>query len=162
MWEKLTKERNKSRQLPSFENLHNEVQLYQKFQKKYAFIFLDNHVLNHPLLKDRFNKLIDQTIKDNEAALAFAIEIGNLKPEPFKGIYRNLAFNTWMIAFFWVAQKNLRSNKKPADAELTIWSMLLPHLTEKGINSFKSFFGEAYLDKLGEAFDLKIDNYIRF
>ena len=48
LWGKMEKERSKARNFPSFENLHNEVQLYYKFQKEYAFIFLDTHVLSHP------------------------------------------------------------------------------------------------------------------
>ena len=33
MWTKIENERSKTMQLPSFENLHNEIQLYYKFQK---------------------------------------------------------------------------------------------------------------------------------
>ena len=162
MWEKITQERTKSRQFPSFENLHNEVKLYQKVQKQYAFIFNDNHVMNHPLLRKKFREMIEQTINDNKATIAFAIAAGNLKPEPFKGIYHNIALNTWMIAFFWLSQKTIRGEKKSEDAEAIIWSMLIPHFTEKGIKSFESFFGKDYLENLGESFDANIDNFINF
>ena len=162
MWEKLSKERNKSRQLPSFENLHNEVRLYQKIQKQYAFIFNDNYVMNHPLLKKKFREMIAQTIEANKAAIAFSIATGNMKPEPYKGIYENIALNTWIIAFFWLSQKTIRGEKKPEDAEAVIWSMLIPHFTEKGIKSFKAFFGEEYLENLGERFDSNIANLINF
>jgi len=162
MWNKLTQERNKSRQYPSFENLHNEVQIYQKIQKQYAFIFNDNNVMMHPLLRKRFRDMVEQTIKDNKAAIAFAIATGNMKPEPFKGVYYNIALNTWMIAFFWLTQKTIRGEKKTEDAEAIIWSMLIPHFTEKGIKSFKSFFGEDYLENLGEEFDSNIENFINF
>jgi len=162
MWDKIIQERNKSRQLPSFENLHNEVQLYQKIQKQYAFIFNDNHVMRHPLLKRKFRDMIEQTVKDNKAAIAFAIAGGNMKPEPFKGIYHNIALNTWMTAFFWLTQKTIRGEKKSEDAEAIIWSMLIPHFTEKGIKTFKLFFGEDYLDNLGEKFDPNIENFINF
>jgi len=40
--------------------------------------------------------------------------------------------------------------------------MLVPHLTEKGINSFKSFLGEDYLKNLGEKFEPNIENFINF
>ncbi len=162
MWDKITKERNKSRQLPSFENLHNEVQLYHKIQKEYAFMFNDNHVLKHPLLKKKFKEMINQTVEDNKAAIAFAIAAGNMRPEPFKGIYHNIALNTWMIAFFWLSQKTIRGENKSEDAEAIIWSMLIPHFTEKGIKAFKAFFGEDYLENLGEKFEPNIENFINF
>ena len=44
MWSKIENERSKTIQLPSFENLHNEIQLYFKFQKEYSFIFSDPKV----------------------------------------------------------------------------------------------------------------------
>jgi len=162
MWRKIIVERNKSRQLPSFENLHNEVQLYYRFQKQYAFIFLDSHVLNHPLIKEKFREMTAQSIRDNEAALAFAIKSGNLKPEPFKGIYKNIALNTWILSFFWLSQQIIRGEQSQENGEAVIWSQLLPHFTEKGITAFKAFFGDDYLDQIGDAFDTKIDNYISF
>ena len=162
MWNKILIERNKSRQLPSFKNLHNEVQLYYRFQKEYAFIFLDNHVLNHPVIKTKFREMTEQTIRDNEAAIAFAISAGNLKPEPFPGIYHHIAFTTWMLTFFWLAQQIIRGEKTKEDGEVMIWSLLLPHFTQKGLNAFKAFFGEDYLKKLGKPFETKIENYISF
>jgi len=163
MWEKLEAERKKSRLLPSFENLHNEVRLYELFQNENAFIFLDRLVSSHPLLAKRFKKMVDQTIKDNEAAIAFAIEKGNMNPEPFPGIYKNLALSTWMIAFFWYAQYSVRkTNSVKGEVEKIIWSLLVPHFTEKGIQSFVSFFGSDFLDSLGESFDSRIENYITF
>jgi len=163
MWEKLETERKKTRLLPSFENLHNEVRLYEVFQKEYAFIFLDRLVSSHPVLSKKFKKMVEQTIKDNEAAIAFAIEKGNMNPEPFPGIYKNLSLSTWMIAFFWHAQNSVRNSKTiKGEVEKVIWSMLLPHFTKKGIQSFISFFGPSYLESLGESFDSRIENYIAF
>lgn len=162
MWNKMLIERNKSRQLPSFQNLHNEVQLYYRFQKEYAFIFLDNHVLNHPIIKAKFREMTEQTIRDNEAAIAFAISTGNLKSEPFPGIYHNIAFTTWMLTFFWLAQQIIRGEKTKKDGEAMIWSLLLPHFTEKGLAAFKAFFGDDYLEKLGEPFESKIEKFITF
>ncbi len=161
MWEAIMMQRNKSRQLPSFENLHHEVQLYQQLQKKYSFIFLDSHVIRHPLLKKKFKEMTQQTIQDNKAAIAFAITSKNMKPEPYKGIYHNIAFNTWMIAFYWHSQKIILGKNKE-NAEAMIWSMLIPHFTKKGIKAFTTYFGKDYLEKLGEPFEDSIENYISF
>lgn len=161
MWQKIEAERIKSRQFPSFENLHNEVQLYYKFQKEYAFIFLDVHVLNHPKIKSKFRKMAQQTIADNKTTVAFSIQMGNMKAETFPGQYNNLAYLTWMIAFFWLTQQKISGNKS-MDGEKMIWSILLPHFTAKGIQSFKSFFGEDYFNSLGESFDTNIQSLMTF
>ena len=75
MWDKIEKERAKSRQLPSFENLHNEVQLYFKFQKQYSFIFQDPHVLNNQMLRKKFKEMTSHFINDIKAGIAFSISI---------------------------------------------------------------------------------------
>ena len=162
MWGKIHLERQKTRRLPSFENLHNEVQLYYRYQQKYAFIFLDRHVQTLPGMNLRFRKMIDQTIEDNKAAIAFAISAGNMKPEPIKGIYNNIAFNVWMLSFFWSAQEIIRKTQSPYGAETMMWSTLLPHFTKKGLKAFTAFFGEAYLDELGESFDTDLRHIVAF
>lgn len=162
MWIRMNAERSKSRKFPSFQNLHNEVQLYYRFQKEYAFIFLDSHVLNHPSVKAQFREMTKQTILDNKAAIAFSINAGNMKPEPFKGVYHNIAFTAWMLSFFWLAQQIIRGEKTKEDGEALIWSILIPHFTEKGKREFSTFFGTDYLETLGEPFDASIENYISF
>ena len=162
MWQKIDSERVKSRQFPSFENLRNEVQLLYKYQKKYAFIFLDTHVLNHAVIKKQFRQLAKRTIEDNKATIAFSIKIGNMKPETIPGTYANMAFSVWMLAFYWLSQQIVRGEKSGQDAEKIIWSILLPSFTEKGIQSLKDFFGEAYFDQLGASFQEDIDEIISF
>ena len=156
------KERSKSRQLPSFENLHNEVQLYHRFQREYAFLFLDPQVLGHPVIKSKIQAMTVQTIKDCEMAIAFAIDAGNMHPEPFKGLYHNICFKTWMLSFFWSAQRIILGDLAPKDGEKMIWSLLLPHFTEKGIAAFEAFFGKAYLEDMGTPFETKIEHFIAF
>lgn len=162
MWAKIEIARSKSRQFPSFENLHNEVQLYYRFQKEYAFIFLDTHVLNHPSIKQKFRELTAQTIADNKAAIAFSIKIGNLKPEPIAGMYHNIAFISWMLTFFWLPQQIIRGEKTEEDGEKMIWSILIPHFTPKGIQSFKNFFGNQYFETLGEPFEIDLNSLVIF
>lgn len=162
MWQKMEKERHKSRQFPSFENLHNEVQLYYRFQKEYAFIFLDTHVLNHPSIKKKFRAITQQTIQDNKATIAFSIKVGNMKTETIPGTYANIAFITWMLTFFWLSQQIIRGEKTREDGEKMIWSILLPHFTEKGIQSFQAFFGKDYLESLGEPFEMDLNMMFSF
>ena len=162
MWEQMKKEKEKSRSFPSFENLHNVVQLYYKMQLEYAFIFLDTHVLNHPIIKSEFRAMTQQTLEDNKAAIAFSIQLGNLKPEPIPGIYHNIGFSAWMITFFWLPQQIIRGKKTGKDGEKIIWSLLVPHMTEKGITSFKKFYGEDFFNSLGESFEVDAHSFFSF
>ena len=162
MWEKIKSERAKSRQFPSFENLHNEAQLYYQFQKKYAFIFLDTFVLNHPKIKTQFRKMTIQTIEDNKASIAFSIKAGNMTAEPVPGLYNNLAFICWMLTFYWLSQQTIRGIKKVEDGEKMIWSILSPHFTKKGLKRFKDFFGSDYYEELGNPFEASLENIINF
>lgn len=162
MWTKIKNERNKSRQLPSFENLHSEIQLYYRFQKEYSCIFLDSQVLNDPIIKKQFREMTSQSIADNKAAIAFSIQLGNMKPEGYPGMYNNIALITWMLTFFWLPQQVIRGNKTKEDGERLVWSILIPHFTEKGITSFKKFFGAEVLDNLGESFEMDLSSLVTF
>ena len=164
-WSSLEVERNKSKLLPSFENLHNELHLFYGFQRKYSFIFVDYHVMKHPRIKRKFREEMENSIKEMQATIAFAISAGNMHPEPYEGIYYNLAFNTWMVSFYWLHQQMWRADKAVKsnhEGELKVWSMLLPHLTEKGIKAFRKYFGDDYLKQLGESFNADIADYVKF
>lgn len=164
-WAKLDIEKNKTRLLPSFENLHNEVQLFYSFQKRYTFFFMDYHVISHPAIRQKFKDSMQKNVKEIKATIAFAISAGNMHPEPYEGMYHNLAFNTWMVSFYWLNQQMFRDEESKAsskDGEMKIWSMLLPHLTKKGLKAFRKFFGDDYLKKMGKSFNSDIAEYVRF
>jgi AcrR family transcriptional regulator len=162
MWNKLEKAKSESIQLPSFENLHNTVNRFYHFQKEYAFIFLDRHVFNHELILQKFRAMAEKTIEENITNIAFSIRIGNLKPEPVKGLYHNICFITWMMTFFWHAQEIIRGKVSEEAGEKMIWSILLPHFTEKGVKSFISFFGKEYYESLGTPFEQSLESLISF
>jgi len=142
--------------------MHHDAQLYYRLQKEYSFIFHDKQVLKHKLVASKMKSLCSKTIKDIEIAIAFSIQLGNMKPEPAPGVYKNLALTSWMLMFFWSSQKTVRGDKSSLDGEKVIWSLLLPNLTEKGLASFKKFFGEDYVASLGEDFDQNMDSYLIF
>lgn len=162
MWSKMEAERMKSRQLPSFANIHNEMQLNYRFQKEYAFIFSDPHVLAQSNIKKKFQQMKHQTIVDIKNSILFSINIGNLKQEVIPGMYNNIAFITWMISFYWHSQKLLNGERSKNDAEKLVWTMMIPHFTEKGLKSFKKFFGESYYKNLGDPFEADIEKLITF
>jgi len=164
-WSKIEVERTKRRLLPSFENLHNEIQLSYRFQREYSFIFMDYHVLNHPVIRKKIQEVMKQSINEIEATIAFAISAENMHPEPYEGIYHNLAFTTWMVSFYWINQQMILEKKvkiSSQEAEMKIWSLLLPHLTQKGLKAFRKFFGDSYLKKLGKSFNSDIGKYVKF
>jgi len=134
----------------------------EKIQKEYAFIFLDPHVLRHPLIREQFRQMTAQTIADNKAGIAFSIKLGNMKPEQVPGTYHNLAFITWMLSFFWLAQRVIRDDQTEKGVEKLVWTMLIPHFTEKGLQAFKTFFGEAYYNDLGDSFEIDLSELIAF
>ena len=162
MWEKIENERSKTIQLPSFENLHNEIQLYYKFQKEYSFIFSDPNVISQSFIKRKFKEMTNKTILDIKAGIAFSINAGNVVEEPFPGAYNNIAFITWLLAFYWDAQKEICDMYKEMDGERIIWSFMLPHFTPKGKASFIKFFGENYFEEVNQKFDVNLSSYISF
>lgn len=162
MWQEIQRERAIRKNLPSFQNLHRDIKAYYQLQKKYQFIFWDTNVLNHPLIKTKIRDWADLTIQDNEAAIAFAIQLGNMKPEPFPGVYHNLAITTWILFYYWLSQKVVRGDSSPEDAEKAVWSLIIPHFTDRGVEAFKKFFGTEFLENLGRPFDIELRDIIMF
>jgi len=138
--------------LAAFSNLSLDIKTCGFLQKKYPFVFRDMSVLEHKAIKDVMTDWSQKTIKRNIGSFAFAIEIGNMKNEPFDGLYYQLAVNAWMISYYWVAQKAVRKVLKQDEAEKMIWCSIIPHFTEKGMQAFKSYYGNKYLDKIGKSY----------
>ncbi len=155
MWQKIEIERQKRRDFPSFENISNETRLYYVFQREYSFIFNDLHVIKNPILEEKFRQFCLTTIKDNQSAIAFAIRLGNMHPEPFAGTYYNLCLSIWILALFWLPQQAIRKVKGEEEALKVIWSLILPHFTSKGIQSFKDFYGEDFYKNMGKPFEIQ-------
>jgi len=159
MWLEFEKEKQTSRVFPSFENLHNEIKIFYVLQNKYSFIFLDSQMSSHPIIKSKLIEMMQTSVEQNKATILFSIQLGNMKPEVIKGSYNNLAFSVWMISSFWLFQQRILGDESIKDAEKMIWSLLLPFFTEKGIKSFKNFFGNKYFSNIGESFNYKIEQF---
>jgi len=142
---------------PAFSNLSLDVNTCGVLQDRYPFIFRDMSVLGHGAVKRVMNIWSETSIKRNMEAFAFAIELGNMREEPYPGLYYQLAVNAWMVTFYWVSQKSVRSVKRNEQAEKMVWSTIVPHFTEKGIYAFNKHYGHTYLSRLGKPFDIKIN-----
>ncbi len=162
MWSKMDDILAESRLFPSFKNLHKQTVEYVACQTEFAFIFLDNQVLTHPIIESEFKAFTKQGIESNKMALAFAITNGNVHPEPFNGAYNNVAFLSWNIGSIWTLQQVKSGELSVENLEVLMWSIIYPHFTEKGKKAFYAFFGDDVMDKLGTAFETKAKDFILF
>lgn len=139
----------KRKDYPAFYNLSLDIQTCRHLQKNYPFVFRDMSVLEHDSIKEVMTKWSKAVIKRNLEAFAYGIEIGNLKPEPFDGLYYQLSVNTWMITYYWVAQEAVREVGNLEEAEKMAWAVIIPHFTEAGMQAFFKYYGADYVKNLG-------------
>jgi len=140
---------------PAFYNLSLDIRTLRSLQRWYPFVFRDMSVLEHTSIKDVMSQWTKEVIKRNLKTFAYGIEIGNVKPEPYEGLYYQLSLNAWLLTYYWVAQESVREIGKE-EAEVTVWSTIYPHFTEKGMNEFLDYYGDDFLSKSG----ISIQSYI--
>ena len=156
MWQEREEDQKKKRDFPSFQNLDEGLKIYNRLQEKYAFIFNDLFVIQHPLLHESFKAFCADFIADCEQAIAFAIHHGNMKEEPLDGAYRSLCESILAVA---LSRPNLRTvlaNGADFDIRKMTWSLIIPHFTPRGVEAFKLFFGETFYNSLGPKFNVKV------
>jgi len=162
MWDNISADRSKTFELPSFENMRQRTKLYYRFQKRYAFIFLDIQVQTHPAVHERFKEMIEETIENYMQMVALGIQLGTVKEEAVPGTYKSLGHAVWMTSFYRLAQQQTRGISEEEDSEMLIWGLILPHLTKKGLKAFKKYFGDDYYDQIGHSFDVKEHAFVTF
>jgi len=140
---------------PAFYNLSLDIRTLRSLQKWYPFVFRDMSVLEHTSIKDVMANWTKEVIKRNLKTFAYGIEIGNVKPEPYEGLYYQLSVNAWLLTYYWVAQESVREIGKE-EAEGTVWSTIYPHFTEKGMKEFTDYYGTNFLSKSG----ISIQHYL--
>ena len=142
--------------IPSFENANRQTLAILKISLKYRFFFLYtlDIVRAYPEIAGQHRRQIEQNIDYINAILAYSVGSGNLKPEPYEGCYRRLAESVWIILQFWLLNEAIRGVKKHRvkEARATMWSLVEPHLTEKGREHFPAIHKHtehAHLQKPG-------------
>jgi len=140
---------------PAFYNLSLDIRTLRSLQKWYPFVFRDMSVLEHTSIKDVMANWSKEVIKRNLKTFAYGIELGNVKPEPYDGLYYQLSVNAWLLTYYWVAQESVREIGKE-EAEVTVWSTIYPHFTEKGMKEFLDYYGQDFLSKSG----ISIQHYL--
>lgn len=162
MWDHISVEMSKTLEVPSFENMHHRTKLYYDFQKRYAFVFLDIRIQMHHAVHDQFKSMIDKTIDNYSQMISLGIQIGTVKKEEVPGTYRSLIHAVWMTSFYRLAQQQTRNLKEEKDSEMLIWGLIIPHLTKKGLEGFRAYFGEDNFSKIDKPFDVKKHAFITF
>lgn len=146
---------NKRVDFPAFYNLSLDIRTCRSLQRSFPFVFRDMSVLEHNSIKVVMSSWTKEVIKRNLNTFAYGIDIGNVKPEPYEGLYYQLSLNAWLLTYYWVAQESVREIGKEV-VEVTVWSTIYPHFTEKGMKEFLDHYGEDFLSKSG----ISIDNYL--
>ncbi len=141
----------------AFYNLSLDIRTCRSLQKWYPFIFRDYSVLEHSSINDVMTNWTKKVIKRNLDAFAYGLEVGNIKSEPYDGLYYQLAVNAWLITYNWISQKSVREMGQSNEAERMVWSTIIPHFTEKGLGEFISFYGDGVHVNFGIPFKQYLD-----
>ena len=113
----------------------------EHFQSKYLFFNLDviDIARQFPRLKAEIEATI-QRRKDQMASFFILFsDLGYLQPEPGRGFYLRLQHKIRILITFWVSQEVILKNFDPTQniaMRLSIWDLLLPHLTKKGKSEY--------------------------
>lgn len=149
LWSRYEQLMASTTQFPSWESTHTSTLAFHELQKDFSFIFFDRHLLMMPTIKDQIQKIQNHHLKWQMSIIHFSIQIGNMKPEGIPGVYEGLCRTIWKTSFFWLLSEELAEEKNKIEWAKHVWSIILPHFTEKGITSFKDHFGEDYMMSLG-------------
>lgn len=124
---------------PSFENINSLIVPLLKLAQKYIFIQLDGPYIlrNYPDIAEFQRQFYENSIMFVTVVMQLSVELGNLKPEQTPHQYRRIGHTLWMNMTFWCVQHVLRkqdmANIDFEEARQTIWNLLMPHLTTKGL-----------------------------
>jgi len=147
--------------VPSWQSLNKATEYFHKIQMDYSFIFFDKKVVFLSNVRELIKSLRENNIKTQMSMINISIQMGNMKVEPLAGVYHNLSRSIWMITYSWLVSKSF-SGEEDVSWEKIVWSMILPHFTEKGLSSFKEHFGEQYFKTLGISYDKYLGNSLAF
>ena len=120
---------------------------YLDYQLKFRFFFLDTlEILRaYPEISLLHQEQIKKEIDIIKNLNAFALGKGYLKPEPEEGLYNSLATHTWRSLHFWLTEQVIRGKDLNIDhGILTIFDLLYPYCTEKGIEIYHKIRKQAF------------------
>jgi len=116
--------------------------------------------LNHRLIRSKFREMHLKYIQDRKEVIAFSIKMGNIKPEVIPGTYQQVILTNWMLTFYWLSQQVNRGDVSEEMADKALWSLIIPHLTEKGRKALTKFLGEDMMTNMGDPFEFSIEHLV--
>jgi AcrR family transcriptional regulator len=126
-----------------FKRFNNLLIELENFQKKYSFFNLD--VLEISRNFPKVNDLLKRTfqIRKEQMALFYDqfIEAGYFKKEPIPGMYLRSQHTVRILITFWSSQQEILpyfETIQNKSLSVYIWDLLLPHMTEKGLNEYRN------------------------
>ncbi len=127
--------------IPSIANINKQLVPLMDLYKKYRFFYLDiiEIIRGYPAIAEKHRIHIQNQIDYIKAMLDYSVGSGNMEREPIEGFYQALAQNVWMVLTFWMNQQIVRGvdGEFHKEARRAMWTMVFPHLTEKGLANFQ-------------------------
>jgi len=126
--------------LVHFQNLLSEL---EKLQQTYLFFNLDIMEISRkfPEVKNKLDDTLFLRKRQTSVIIKNLIESNNFKEEPFEGCYLRLQHTIRILITFWKSQEEILvsfPSLKKDEMSLHIWSLLIPHLTDKGMYTYVS------------------------
>ncbi|MEC3908461.1 TetR/AcrR family transcriptional regulator [Tamlana sp. 2201CG12-4] len=128
--------------------LHDPIMHFNKllikletFHEKYSFFNLD--VLEISRKYDKVSTLLNKTFQIRKSQMSHfytrLVKQGYLKDEFKPGMHKRLQHTIRILITFWSSQKEIlpcfESTKKHS-MSVYVWDLLLPHMTEKGVEAY--------------------------
>lgn len=114
----------------------------EAFHEKYSFFNLD--VLEISRNYSEVNTLLKKTFQVRKEQMshfyAHFLEVGYFKDEIGSGMYLRLQHTIRILITFWKSQQEVLPyfvKEQQGTLSTYIWELLLPHMTEKGLNAHK-------------------------
>ncbi len=112
-----------------------------QIQVKYRFIFHDffNILTKIELIRDRYFELISLRKTQLKHLFENFVNVGIFKKEMIAGQFDNLASQVTMLSDYWLAHNQIMFGPPPKPEFYTklIYSIIVPYLSEKGLEEFK-------------------------
>ena len=121
-------------------------EMFEKFflvQKSYRFYFIEIIYLleEYPEITKAYRDRTSNRFSDARKLVDYYIMTGRLKPENEKHDYDDMVHSLWMVNTFWTLGTVLAGDfggDRFASPINSLWKMLAPYLTEKGLAEYKT------------------------
>lgn len=131
------------------EHYHRLLQRISAFHEKYRFFYLDllEIARHYPETTRRYRATIAQRFEQYDQLVSGLIEQGLVQPEPEPGLYRALFHSIWVMSTFWLQHEQILGRDHPVmDRASDVdrgWEIMLPYLTDAGLQEFRRISAES-------------------